>query len=507
MQMQAYSAARDILFNGKHTIESLVSLASSPGRSVIPFYDLYSDYFNSVNYGHELIINSVDDPNMDLTSLQQRIFVLRFAQALVLEHAALEKIYYSVQACESNTSKTEAMKSWDAAAGLLIGSVKRAAETKSSNWFAPFDLAQEHCQEFGTCEGNDPIKIAQTNKELTELLYAGRGAAMTGSGCGALKRIAGEVSRYLLVPIIQATLSASIRLSSTSRNPSEEDLAESFVFSRVLLPRIRDVNAEVATSMEGLLTLNPKSISSSTAESMFALFRSVYENLGIPCEAIGVTKQFDACKGPVKEIVSNNGDEDKSALWIVVGIVAGFVGLFALLVCAGGFYYRYRWRFVNFGKKPSPGSNEVLPRAKSFGGGRSLSSQASKKLDLIVSYGDDEIGDGLSSVESFTGIQNSANKPNPGETFSGGDLAAMKEEDERVSEELSTTQQDVSFNTYEAGTSSEDDQSNTHQEETFDDEDSSVYTTDEASELTERKNNTSNGNMSVGSSDTPGSII
>jgi hypothetical protein len=164
------------MFFGKHASVSIIGLASSPGRKGIPSYNLYSDYFDSMNYGHDLIVDALENSDEDLTSAQQRVFVLRFRQALVFEHAALQMVYSSIEACENDGSHEEMHGPWDAAAGLLLGSINRTTTTTSSSvWYAPFDLAQEHCEEFQTC-GSDGV--AQANKQMIELIYAGRGAAV-----------------------------------------------------------------------------------------------------------------------------------------------------------------------------------------------------------------------------------------------------------------------------------------------------------------------------------------
>ena len=60
----------------------------------------------------------------------------------------------------------------------------------------PYDLAQEHCLEFGICSSKDQ---AEVNEQLIKLLYIGNGALNSGS-CTGLCKIGEDIVNFLFHP-------------------------------------------------------------------------------------------------------------------------------------------------------------------------------------------------------------------------------------------------------------------------------------------------------------------
>lgn len=328
MQMGSFEIAENIYKFGKHTNTSLAQLANSPSRNHTPHFMAYSRFFNSDIYADTLVVNAltgVGDPR-SLTDLQRRVLSLRFSQTLVLGHGALDIIFASIADCYDgqNSSQLEGksgratgmnLNAWDEAAGLLIGSIWRnstdLAQDDNNNWYTPFDLAQRECMRFGTCVTG---QIGFVNRKMIELLYAGRSAS-TMESCPGLRKIGDDLRSLLLVPIIQATLSAAQAVSQSTRTP--QDTAELFVFSETILPLITDISNETATSLRSLFAAAATTTDSSLLYRTFVELSPLYDELNVDCDLVGSFEGLDACD--VSGIYSSNSSESLSS-WAVVGI-------------------------------------------------------------------------------------------------------------------------------------------------------------------------------------------
>jgi hypothetical protein len=223
---------------------------------------------------------------------------------------------------------------------------------------------------------------------MIELLYAGRGAA-AGRTCNAIRKIGEDLRKLLLVPAIQATLSASLKLSHTDH--TEEDVAEAYVFSRALLPLLEEADSSAAKSIEGMLTLGGgKSFNRATGSSMFALFAKTYDKLGVDCDLIGETKEFSACENP-----SQTTETYSKTLLLGIGIAMLFVAIILVLVM---FYWNKKrtdcikmTQYSNYSFNTECDDPTEGLIQKSFRRRRAATSpKANSVLSLITSYGDDE---------------------------------------------------------------------------------------------------------------------
>lgn len=382
MQMQAYEAANEIYVYGKHARSSLAELATRFGRELIPNFDLFTNYFDSNRYAHDLVQGALLRVDEKLKGSQRRIVVLGFSQTLIMEHAANEAMVQSVSSCKAKLNSSESIdifESWDMAAGLLLGSIKRSGMENSDNWYAPYDLAQKHCLEFGTCTSNDQ---AEANAHVVELLDAGRGALLNSS-CETLDRISEDIMTSLLIPRIQATLSASLKLSHSSR--TLEDATEAYVFSRSILPLIQAADMSVATSIENTLALGGKH-DKKTGMSLFSSLAMVYAELEVDCELVGETEEFDACY-----VSRSNTAESSSKIPLVIGAVCLVIGI-VIIIGVTMYWLRKRKTIIpQTTNQPTSAGEHTLNSITSGYGRRNtlMSPRASKILNKISSYGDD----------------------------------------------------------------------------------------------------------------------
>jgi hypothetical protein len=203
-----------------------------------------------------------------------------------------------------------------------------ANATQSPVGYFYYELAQEHCREFGTCtpDGSN----AQVNERLLSLWFSGRGAISSGS-CSIARDVISKISKLLLVPVVQGALSSAVHLqASASKKTHDMARADAFVYSRALLPLVASVNPDAAKVIDAQLGFPGPSSSQRTAINVFSAFADVYVGLGIDCVLIGTINGFDACHG-------GRISKPKKRKWIGLGIMMLLVTL-----CALALYRRHR---------------------------------------------------------------------------------------------------------------------------------------------------------------------
>jgi len=323
LQMKAYTAVDELYTYGKHVRGtngvgvSIGQLATTKHRNIVPEFDSFVQYYDTDTFADDVIRAAIDARD-NWTESQRRIVILKATQVLVMYFAALQNAYEAVEDCKAQKSQTSKdSHSWDQTAGILIGSLEGTAKNGTSEGYMFYDLAQEHCLEFGTCTVD--TTGVQLNEKLISLLYTGRGAVLSGS-CRAIEKVAEELSGLLLIPIVQGALSASSELT-TSEDPDKR--AEAYVYGRALVPFVKQRAA--ASDIDSYFGNSAPSDKRHTAQKLYAALATAYPRMNVDCEDIGVSNGIDTCSGVV--YVSDY-------IWIVVG-----VGIGLLLVAAGFFYY------------------------------------------------------------------------------------------------------------------------------------------------------------------------
>lgn len=333
MRMEAFEAAEDIYRYGRHAKSSLALLANSSTLSQIPHFIAYARYFKSDVYADTLVGNAlqgIGEGTSSLTDLQRRVLSLRFSQTLVLRQGALDIIFDSISDCnmgqnssaqlekKSFGSKGMDVNAWDEVAGLLVGSISRNGTILLSDhniWYTPFDLAQRECIKFGVCIKGE---IAPINQRMIELLYAGRAASSMAS-CAGIRKIGNELESLLLIPIIQALLSAAMKVFVDASPPLSN--IELFVFSEAILPLIANINDEAATSLKILFEVDVLKPAPSVFNEIFGTMAQFYKSLDLDCDLIGSLGGMNACNNATINASNASDTGGLSSAWIVFGIV------------------------------------------------------------------------------------------------------------------------------------------------------------------------------------------
>jgi len=333
LQMKAYGAADELYTYGKHARGSngvsisIGDFATTKHRSIVPEFDVFVRYYTTDTYADEIIRTAIDPLKGSWTDEQRRTVAIKSSQILVMYFAALQNAYEAVSDC--NAQKLESSRSsdsWDRAAAILIGSLEGTTKNGTAEGYMFYDLAQHHCQEFGTCL--DDITNVDVNEELVSLLYTGRAASLSNS-CRALEKAADEISILLLIPIIQGALSTSMELSN---NENLQTRAEAYVYSRALAPFVRKRDA--ANDLDLYLGNPTQSDRRNIATTTYSALAKAYPDMKVDCEKIGTANSVDTCLGVV--YVSD-------WIWIVVGVLSGLVSI----CCCGFLFIRFRRKSIS----------------------------------------------------------------------------------------------------------------------------------------------------------------
>ena len=295
MEMDAFEAAQDIYLYGKHAdltsrsgaSLSLSQVAKATERTDIPTFRTFQQYYQSDSYANQFIVDIIAGTDDRFHNSERRIATVRACQVLASYIGVISALHDASSECESDL---EVAHSWDIAAAFFIGHLEGPNNGGSPhNGYFLYDLAQEHCKEFGTCTSDH---TAVVNEKLVTLLYAGRGAAKSRS-CGALRKAGTEIQTASLIPLIQATLSASLRLSK--KGYDRLDVVRGHAYSRAILPLVAKVDSFAAKVIDETFDLNERHLPINE-QVVFAAFSRVYNALGVNCRHVGQASGLDACQ-------------------------------------------------------------------------------------------------------------------------------------------------------------------------------------------------------------------
>jgi Low iron-inducible periplasmic protein len=331
LQMEAYEASDDLYSFGKHASIgaggdgaslSLRSLATASGRSVVPQYASFKRYYANDEKYADTLVQRAFSSDSKLGVVQRRALVVGTSKYVILQMAALQSMYEAIGACIAGGTEREATasKSWDKAAAYMIGSLEGEAEAGSNNGKFFWQLSKQYCKEFNTCSP-EVSGSAVNNDQIKTLLYAGRGAIVSGN-CDELRKATRDLGSNLLVPLIQGTLSIASKLTSHETSTTEKTIlqAEGFSLVQALLPLIQDGDRQAANIIASNFVLEGVSIADGRHAVVSAL-SSVLSDLGVDCADVGVSETANSCTGD---------SEDEKSIGAVVGIVLVSVALVGL---------------------------------------------------------------------------------------------------------------------------------------------------------------------------------
>ncbi|GAX12483.1 hypothetical protein FisN_24Hh058 [Fistulifera solaris] len=330
MEMEAYEAAEDLYFYGKHvssasdggqTALSLQSLATLSDRSKAPELEAFKVYFGGDEKYADSIIASLFSSDSKYDKTERRVIATGVSQYLVMYAAILDSMYESIEKCESSeTSDVDAaIHSWDKAAAYITGHLEGYDEDGSSEGLFLWGLASQSCEEFGTCSTETPGS-AIVNDKISTILYSGRGAIL-GGNCAELRKARSQLIPLLQTPLIQASLSSLTKLNT--RNGASDSLlhAEAHVRSLAILPSIAEKDRASADIISKNMGIDNTALVDGVPVVASAFAASI-SKLGIDCNNVGQSKTIDACTGDVKGM--STGAIIGIVLALIVPIIAGW---------------------------------------------------------------------------------------------------------------------------------------------------------------------------------------
>mmetsp|Transcript_4225 Transcript_4225/g.8581 ORF Transcript_4225/g.8581 Transcript_4225/m.8581 type:complete len:2196 (-) Transcript_4225:58-6645(-) len=312
MAMEAYEAAEELYMFGHHALTgldegrvslSLQSLATNTGRSSVPEYVAFEEYFgNDGNYADSIMKQTFDE-STSASPVQRRYVAVGTAQYMIMYMAALQEMQQAINACERDSADLGASEHWDRAAAYLIGYLEGpGAAAGTDEGRLVWGLAKSVCNEWGTCSAT-VAGNAVANEKILSLLYSGRGALTSGrsNACPGLKNAVSELQTVLRGPLIQGAISAVVRTFESPGGVNKEmEHAKAHALANAILPLIAVRNRNAASTIRTNLDFDGEPLSSGLTEVVDSFTNSL-NGLGVNCGDVGVSETVDACTGQVKE--------------------------------------------------------------------------------------------------------------------------------------------------------------------------------------------------------------
>lgn len=290
----AINAALELYEYGYHAPFSLKNLAQSDviPRPDSPLVDFYKyAYGNENDNAYTFVDQEVqraffrEDEFQNMTSNQSSEVVLGLLSYHVSFLAVMSAFDISRQMCARNQSNTDALKYWDIAAALYIGSIEGAVKGGEEGGQLLFGVSKALCAVFDTClEGNSRVNILIIQSLTLGAKYIGEGE------CIALGNLIEEfIFPALQTVVIQGTLASAVTVASSgSRRANETSVGTVHAFARSLLPQVREASKEVAPVLEqNLLLPYASALTTATVYDVADALYTAMPDLATDCESVG----------------------------------------------------------------------------------------------------------------------------------------------------------------------------------------------------------------------------
>jgi hypothetical protein len=302
---KAYQAALEIYTYGQNSVKSLSeqngnvvysllslqSLSKLPTRSHESEFGLFSKYFGSESYAHDIIMDALriqDGPSKDASRGQVAELVSSTLQTMVSYMAVLSKFQSAINLCKvANQADAEAEAEWDEGVAFFVGSIE-ANTPPRSNGVLMYSLGLEQCRHFGTCNESGE---ATSNVELFKRF--GDGISMIKEReCGQAESLLSlNITKLMQIPLVQGTLYHAIESSLLDERRAEDNIATGYVLAHSIEPVVNAANATSARiiadnfkfPVEGHAPLPNRQ------ESVFEGFKYAVSKMGIDCNDVGHT--------------------------------------------------------------------------------------------------------------------------------------------------------------------------------------------------------------------------
>jgi len=271
-----------------------------------PTVQLYLDYYGVNNFADVWLEHAYegetseefDKGNSDFSQLdvEGRSAAVRYGTPALLSWPyVVGLLEVSATKCKDESNQ-DAMKHWDEAVALYVGSVAR--DTGKGGYML-YTLANEECYRFGRCKKGERSPI---NTEIFELFNSGQTHLRNGKCADAFKD-AYEIGALMKVPLIQAAGRAMYALDVEDIH-RQSTQGEAAAYGAALLPLMNDCGQGNGHIMYN--NMFPGKASKGSYEVVKASFERCYDHFGITCKHVGglvnysltgYSKNAEACEG------------------------------------------------------------------------------------------------------------------------------------------------------------------------------------------------------------------
>jgi hypothetical protein len=258
-------------------------------------YLKYVNYYGDFAYADNIIMaafqqtaTTLNTANVDFSEMSfdgRNESIQRLTMNLVVWMTVVGMMEHSIETCRIQDPVNNGIMDWDAAVGYYIGT-----GTNSSSLL--YHLADELCQEFGTCDSSG---TAAVNQEIMDQLQSGQ-AHLSGGSCQEAKEIKNRIVSLMTVPIIQGALYYSFLLRGVQDDRTH---AAAYSFVAAILPLLNECGSEgvaiVFSSVQ--IPTSDAAVATDFFPSVKGFMEEQYECLGVSCQDIGELAGADLCTG------------------------------------------------------------------------------------------------------------------------------------------------------------------------------------------------------------------
>lgn len=172
---------------------------------------------------------------------------------------SLSQFYNSHILCDamgSSNNTTGISLAWDRGVALLVGSLEghREGGAPLSDGTLMYNLANEQCSRFGTCDESGRAKIIA---EYARAFNSGRDAGVDGR-CGEILASADEISRVVMLPVMQGVLKCAVENEGKPADTASETVASGEAFAMALLPIAKKYSEDSSQTLERNMIIRPR---------------------------------------------------------------------------------------------------------------------------------------------------------------------------------------------------------------------------------------------------------
>jgi hypothetical protein len=291
-ELGAFEAALDVYQYGHNSFENpdgtlwnLQSLARMSSLDEGIKFQLYSDYYGSLDFADQLVLNALNGSgDFVAASWQERSEIAsRVLQTLVVYIGVQARLQEAVEHCNNDKMGLAQLK-WSEAAALWIGSAEGlVAAAKLDVGRYMYSLANEVCDEFESCADNDEALV---NQILLERFASGRDS-LRDRQCTHIERTMKEdIVPRMAIPLIQSLISYALEHEKVD-DGDKYDRATLYVLAKALIPLVKETSESSALTLANTFGDFNSIVPGQPAADAIDALASALRPMGLDCSEVG----------------------------------------------------------------------------------------------------------------------------------------------------------------------------------------------------------------------------